>query len=149
MSKYTQGDLTMKKNTEKEIVYLLPLKWSLHYTMSSRDWKVFRRKVQTVNSDWDKCSCPKRCTANNLDEIWKYDHINHTKIFVRVEFICPGCHWLKSVPWRTETWLQIETGEISAPKHTPHIIGCLGWSPERVEKERQRDLKRYHKEMAE
>src|SRR5436190_14362433 len=101
------------KGQDKKVYYLLPLKWSLHYVMTEKEWQGLRNRVKQINPNWDSCPvCPNRCKANSLDEAWEYDNENHVKHFLEAKFICPGCHWFKTLPWRIETWLKMERGEM-------------------------------------
>jgi hypothetical protein len=123
------------------IHYVLPLRWSLSYALTKAQWRGptgIRERHKKMASDWDKCStCPKRCKAIDLDELWDYDHTRHTKTFIGAAFICHGCHWLKSPGFRIKTW----TTPMPPMLNPPHIISCLGWSQERVDRLRQRDLR--------
>ena len=101
-----------------------------------------------LDPEWDKCACPKRCNANSLDEQWEYDHEVHVKRFAAAQFICPGCHWLKTPPWRQQTWLEELAGQLPPTNKPPHIIGCLGWTQEQVEQLRTNDLAQYSLETA-
>lgn len=126
---------------EKKVEFLLPLKWSLHYIMTAKEWEDFRSRVKEFKSGWNKCSCPNKCRANDCDEQWEYDNDKHTKRFVRAKFICRGCHWLKTPPFRVETWLKDESGLLGPPTRVPHIYRCLGWTKAQVKKLREDDLK--------
>lgn len=132
----------MKRGNERKVYYLLPLEWSLHYIMSNKEWQDFRQRVKKLNPEWDKCSCPKRCKANALDEQWDYDNERHIKRFKEAEFICQGCHWLKTPSFRLKTWKQQEEGSLPSLTKTPHIIDCLGWSEAKVNELREHDLAR-------
>jgi hypothetical protein len=134
---------------QKKIYYLLPLRWSLHYIMAPKEWQDFRNRVKKLDPNWDKCSCPKRCKANSLDEWWEYDNSRHIKRFVKAKFICSGCHWLKTIPWRIETWLRVAAGKLLPPSKPPHIIDCLGWTEAQVEKLREKDMKQHLRESQE
>lgn len=111
--------------------------------MTKREWQDFRNRVKKLNPRWYKCSCPKGCKADSLDERWHYDYKNHIKRFAKAEFICRGCHWLKTPSWRIQTWLDIEAGRLLPPKKPPHIIRCLGWTEAQVERLRKKDLEEY------
>lgn len=132
---------------DRKVRYLLPLKWSLHFVMTKSEWKGFRNRVKTVNPDWEKCpTCPRQCKATSLDEDWEYDRKHHVKQFVSAKFICSGCHWFKTLPWRIETWLKVERGEMPPATKAPHIITCLGWTSERVAELHRKDLARHRQE---
>lgn len=133
----------------KRTHYLLPLKWSLHYFMTKKEWADFRNMMKQIIDQWNRCRCPRRCIANTLDEQWEYDHTSHMKCFVSATFICSGCHWLKTFPWRVQTWLQMDRGELPAMTKPPHISWCLGWTDEQIADLRQQDLPRHHQEMEE
>ena len=122
---------------------MLPLKWSLFYCMTKSEWQDFRDRVKSLNPAWQRCSCPKKCRANVCDEVWDYDRRRHTKIFRHAHFICQGCHWLKSPAFRIKTWLGEIRGEGPAPGKIPHIIRCLGWTPEQVKELARSDLQRF------
>lgn len=132
---------------DKKVHYLLPLKWSLHYVMTEKEWQGFRNRVKKANPDWDKCpACPNRCKANSLDEDWEYDRENHIKRFVKAKFICSGCHWFKTLPWRIETWLKMQRGQMPPATKPPHIISCLGWTQKQLDELREKDLARHQQE---
>ncbi len=131
----------------KKVYYLLPLEWSLHYVMSDGEWRDFRIRVKEVIPNWETCNCPNGCQANTLDEIWDYDKRKHVKRFVKAQFICPGCHWLKSPGWRVQTWLKDESGFWTPPERTPHIFDCLGWTKRRVRQMRRADLEMYYEQL--
>jgi hypothetical protein len=133
---------------DQKVYYLLPLKWSLHYVMTKKEWESFRSRIKQLRSDWEKCpTCPNQCRANSLDEDWDYDGERHLKRFLKATFICPGCHWLKTPPWRTETWLEMERGEMPPATKPPHILSCLGWTQDRVDELRRKDLARHRQEV--
>jgi hypothetical protein len=133
-----------------KVHYLLPLKWSLHFVMTEKEWQGFRNRVKKINPDWNKCpTCPNQCKANALDEDWEYERDNHIKRFTGAKFICPGCHWLKTLPWRIDTWLRMERGEMPPASKPPHIITCLGWTQEKVDELHERDLTRHQQETEE
>lgn len=138
-----------QRNKQKKIYYRLPLKWSLHYVMTDKEWREFRSRVKKVNPNWDKCSCPNGCKATSLDEQWEYDNERHIKRFVKAEFICPGCHWLKTPPWRWETWLKEAADQLPPLTKLPHIIKCLGWTKEQVMELRGKDLEQYFQQIEE
>jgi len=117
--------------------------------MTDKEWQDFRGRVKDLNPNWEKCSCPRRCKANALDENWLYDEDNHVKRFVMAKFICQGCHWLKSPPFRIRTWLEGMSGKLPPLERTPHIIACLGWTESRVEKLREKDLQQHFQETEE
>jgi hypothetical protein len=123
--------------------YVLPLRWSLYYALTEKQWRQLRERHKELCCDWGRCSCPKRCTANTLDEKWRYDAGTHTKIFLGAAFICRGCHWLKTPPWRIQTWLEQQKGVLPALCTPPHVIGCLGWTQRQVDALRARDLKKH------
>jgi hypothetical protein len=125
------------------ICYVLPLQWSLHYAMTEGQWTKFRERVKKQNPNWMECSCPKKCKANQLDEQWDFDDEAHTKVFLGAAFICGGCHWLKSPPFRLSTWLRKEQGLLAAISTSPHIIDCLGWTQEQVDALRAKDLRQH------
>jgi len=136
-------------NIMKPVYYLLPLQWSLYYYMTTSEWRKFREYVKTVNPQWEKCDCPKGCKANSLDEKWQYNHENHIKRFITAKYICPGCHWLKTPPWRIDLWLRIEQGIVPDITEDGHIIRCLGWNIEKVKLLRERDMLEHRKEIEE
>jgi hypothetical protein len=121
--------------------YVLPLRWSLFFALSKKQWADLRERHKKLFPDWERCSCPKRCKANTLDENWRYDQPRHTKVFVGTDFICPGCHWLKSPAARIKTWLKQQDSSSLASSKAPHIIDCLGWTQDRVEALRKSDLR--------
>jgi hypothetical protein len=134
----------------KKVHYLLPLKWSLHFVMTEKEWQGLRSRVKKINPDWDKCpTCPNRCKTSSLDEDWEYDRENHIKRFVKARFICSGCHWFKTLPWRIETWLKMERGEMPPATKPPHIISCLGWTQKQVDELHKKDLARHQQETEE
>ncbi len=117
--------------------YVLPLLWSLYFALTEKQWRGVRERHKQLFPDWQKCDCPKSCKANTLDEHWKYDHTRHIKTFIGAKFICPGCHWLKSPGARIQTWTQPQQ-PMTKP---PHIIDCLGWTQDRIDKLRAHDLR--------
>jgi hypothetical protein len=125
---------------EMKVHYILPLKWSLHYVMTEGEWQAFRKRIKQVTPGWEKCSCPKGCKTSDLDEEWQYDRDNHVKRLVTAKFICSGCHWLKTPPWRIDTWLKQAKGTMPVATKPPHIITCLGWTQAQVDDLRQKDL---------
>jgi hypothetical protein len=58
-------------------------------------------------------------------------------------FICPGCHWFKTPPWRIQTWLEQQNGLLPALSKPPHVIDCLGWTQQQVDALRQSDLEKH------
>ena len=135
------------EHREKKVYYLLPLQWSLHYVTTEKEWQAFRSRVKEANPGWEKCpSCPNGCKANSCDEVWNYDWEYHVKRLVKAEFICPGCHWFKTLPWRMETWQKMKRGEMPPITKPPHIISCLGWTQEEVDKLRKQDMALQKKE---
>src|SRR3989442_9029552 len=108
--------------------------------MTKSEWEDFRNRVKAINPNWQICSCPQGCQADSCDEKWKYDRRKHVKRFKEAQFICRGCHWLKTPPLRVETWLKQESEDWSPPINTPHIIRCWGWTEEQVQKLRAKDL---------
>ena len=122
------------------IHYVLPLRWSLHYALTNKQWNSVRERFKQLDPSWESCSCPKRCTANSLDEKWNYDHERHTKTFRGAAFVCRGCHWLKSPPWRVQTWLKDQDGKLAPLSKQPHIVHCLGWTQQQVDDLRRNDL---------
>jgi len=68
---------------------------------------------------------------------------------VKAKFICSGYHWLKTLPWRIETWLKMDRGEMPPAARPPNITACLGWTQEQVDELRARDLARHHREVEE
>jgi hypothetical protein len=141
-----EGPLTVLESSEPTIHYLLPLRWSLHYALSEKQWNNMRQRHRELFPNSGRCSCPKRCKANTLDETWRYDHSTHTKVFRGAQFICPGCHWLKTPPWRIQTWLEQRDGLLPALTKAPHVIECLGWTQQRVDALRNSDLERHRAE---
>ncbi|HVS34217.1 MAG TPA: hypothetical protein VMS17_01470 [Gemmataceae bacterium] len=130
------------------LLYVLPKRWSLFYCLTKTQWQKLRDRHKNLYPDWERCSCPKGCKADSLDERWNYDKVTHTKVFVGASFICKGCHWLKSLPHRIETWLKQQTGRLPEQSKPPHIIDCLGWSQEQVDVLRQRDLRLHQVESS-
>lgn len=128
--------------------YVLPLRWSLYYALTDSQWRRFRQRHKQLHPAWEKCACPKKCTADTLDEMWEYDQGTHTKIFVGAQFICRGCHWLKTPPLRMKTWLEQQQGSLPALTKRPHIVDCLGWSDDRVDALRTHDLQEHRQQMA-
>lgn len=132
-----------KTNTRarsKQRCYLLPLQWSLYYIMTSREWDSFKERVKKSTVNWNKCSCPKRCNANHCDEQWNYDTNRHLKRFIKAQYICSGCHWLKSPGARVITWQDQEAGLLPSMTKPPHLIRCLGWTRAQISELRKRDL---------
>jgi hypothetical protein len=132
-----------------EVYRLLPLRWSLYYVITRKEWKDFRERVKRKDPGWDRCSCPNGCRADTLDEEWEYDKQHHVKRFVSTKFICRGCHWLKSLPWRIQTWLKQQVGELANVDREPHITDCLGWSEGQVIALRERDLAEHSAQIEE
>jgi hypothetical protein len=126
--------------------FVLPLRWSLHYALSDKQWNELRERHKKRFPGWERCACPNSCSAEALDERWKYDNKTHTKRFTGAAFICPGCHWLKSLPWRIQTWLKRQQGRLPAMTRPPHIITCLGWTQQDVDSLRDQDLNQYQTE---
>jgi hypothetical protein len=143
-----EGPLLPFPSPELTTHYVLPLRWSLHYALTETQWRDLRKRHRQLYPNSELCSCPKRCKANTLDEAWRYDHAAHTKIFLGAEFICPGCHWFKTLPWRMRTWLEQRNGLLPPMSKPPHIIECLGWSQQQVDAMRDRDLIRHEAEAA-
>jgi hypothetical protein len=133
----------IEKPSEPQTRYVLPLRWSLHYALTDKQWRGVRDRHKERFPGSGRCSCPKGCNANTLDEQWRYEHATHTKVFLGVTFICPGCHWLKSPTWRVETWLKDAKGLLPVAKRPPHITDCLGWTQERVDALREKDLQEH------
>jgi hypothetical protein len=133
--------------SESNIQHLLPLQWSLYYALPKKQWGLLRERHKVLHPDWERCACPKRCKASTLDECWKYDYATHTKIFLGAEFICRGCHWLKSLPWRMQMWDKQQSGMLPVSSTPHHIIDCLGWTQERVDTLREKDLKQHQREV--
>ena|SRR2546426_1668190 len=131
------------RRREKEVHYLLPLQWSLYFVMTKGEWEDFRNRVKAINPNWQICSCPQGCRADSCDERWEYDQRRHIKRFIEAQFICRGCHWLKTPPVRVQTWLKQESEDRPQPINTPHIIRCLGWTEEQVQKLREMDLEEW------
>jgi hypothetical protein len=127
------------------ITHVLPLRWSLAFALTKKQWRDLKERHKTLHPDWEQCICPKRCKTNTLDENWRYDHETHTKHFAGSAFICAGCHWFKSLTWRMETWRK-QDGLLPALSKPPHIIDCLGWTQERVDALREEDLKQHRSE---
>ena len=134
------------KLERQKIYYLLPLEWSLFYVMPSGEWRDFRERVKEASLNWEQCSCPNKCQANTLDELWEYDKRKHVKRFVRGQFICRGCHWLKSPTWRLETWKKDELGLLDTPIKNPHVFECLGKTMQQVRALRESDRAMHQKE---
>ncbi len=134
---------------ELNVYHVLPLQWSLYYVITSKEWKDFRERVKQKDPGWDRCACPKRCRADTLDEEWKYDKQHHVKRFASAKFICGGCHWLKSPPWRIQTWLKQQAAELPDLDRKPHITDCLGWSEGRVIALREGDLAEHSAQIEE
>jgi hypothetical protein len=122
--------------------YVLPLRWSLHYALTEKQWRDFRERLKKLSPEWDRCACPKRCKAKTLDEEWDYDQATHTKRMVGAAFICGGCHWLKTPPFRIKTWLELQSGIVPASSEPPHIIHCLGWNQHQLDALRVSDLRK-------
>jgi hypothetical protein len=122
------------------VVHVLPLRWSLSYALTKKQWQEVRERHKRLHPAWEQCDCPKRCATNDLDEHWEYDERSHLKRFVGAKFICRGCHWCKSLPHRIQTWLRQQRGLMPKLVEPPHIIGCLGWTQEQVDKLRDHDL---------
>jgi hypothetical protein len=138
----SEPDLAVQDAADTAKHYLLPRYWSLHYALTKKQWSGLRQRVKQRDPQWEHCSCPNRCKANDLDEVWTYDHGSHTKIFRSAKFICRGCHWLKTLPWRIDTWLRSQGGLLAPGTSPPHIIACLGWTQARVDALRATDLRR-------
>jgi hypothetical protein len=128
------------------VQYVLPLQWSLYHALTDKQWQELRESHKELYPDWDRCSCPKHCKTDTLDEHWRYERATHTKVFVDAAFICRGCHWLKSLTWRTDTWIKQQSGRLPVTSKPPHIIDCLGWTQAQVDALRERDLKRHRAE---
>jgi hypothetical protein len=123
------------------LLFVLPRKWSLYYCLTQTQWRKLRVRHKNLDPNWERCSCPKSCKADSLDENWNYDRAIHTKVFLGAAFICKGCHWLKSLPHRIDTWLRQQAGRLPEISKPPHIIDCLGWSQEEVDALREQDLR--------
>jgi hypothetical protein len=135
------GPLPDLQEERAVIRYVLPRQWSLRFALTKKQWKNIRDRHKKHFPEWEYCACHRRYKANTLDEEWKYDDDTHTKIFIGAAFICPGCHWLKSLPWRISTWLRAEN-ELLQPAIKPHhMIDCLEWTEQAVESLRVQDLK--------
>lgn len=133
--------MTTKSRRKPEREFVLPLNWSLYYVMSRTEWENFRTCIRAHTHNWDRCPmCPENCLARHCDETWKYDDAGHIKQFVKAQFICPGCHWLKSPGARRATWQKQERGDWLPPEKTPHIYACLGWTKRRVNVLRKSDF---------
>jgi hypothetical protein len=130
------------------VLYVLPRRWSLFYCLTKTQWQKLRDRHKKLHPDWERCSCPKGCKADSLDEQWHYEKGAHTKVFLGASFICKGCHWLKSLPHRIETWLKHQAGRLPELSKPPHVIDCLGWTQERVDELRQRDLRQHQQESS-
>jgi hypothetical protein len=128
------------------VLFVLPRKWSLYYSLTQTQWRKLRDRHKSLDPNWERCSCPKGCKADSLDENWNYDRTTHTKVFVGAAFICKGCHWLKSLPHRIDTWVRQQAGLLPETSKPPHIIDCLGWSQAQVDALRERDLRLHRAE---
>lgn len=126
----------------------MPLRWSLSYALTEKQWEDLRERYKKLSPEWDRCACPKRCKAKSLDEKWRYDHATHTKTFLGAAFICAGCHWLKTPPFRIKTWLELQNGVVPKSSKPPHIIDCLSWTQQQLDALRDRDLKEHKAEAA-
>jgi hypothetical protein len=134
---------------DPRINHVLPLRWSLSYALTEKQWKEMRQRFQSYFPDWMRCKqCPKGCLAKSLDEQWKYDHATFTKILIGAEFICGGCHWLKTPPFRIKTWLEQQRRLVPPMTKPPHIIDCLGWTQEKLDELRHQDLEMHRREQA-
>jgi hypothetical protein len=122
------------------IEHLMPIQWSLYYALSDAEWAELRRRHLERHPDQSACRCPKRCRTDTLDELWDYDHATATKRFAGGQWLCRGCHWLKSPTWRLQTWEQQRLGILRPPKKPPHINDCLGWTQEEVDDLKAKDL---------
>lgn len=131
------------------VYHVLPLQWSLYYVITRKKWKDFRERVKGKDPGWNRCSCPKTCRADTLDEDWEYEQEHHLKRFLSAKFICRGCHWLKSPPWRIQTWVKKEAAELPDLDRKPHITDCLGWSEAKVTALRERDLAEHSAQIEE
>jgi len=140
-------DANKNKSSKLIIEYVLPLRWSLHFALTEKQWRGLRERYKRIYPDWEKCSCPKHCKANTLDEKWIYEYATHTKIFNGIKFICPGCHWLKSPTWRIDTWLQKLIGILPVSTKSPHIIDCLGWTQQQIDTLYKNDLREHEEDM--
>jgi hypothetical protein len=76
--------------TQPQVQYVLPLKWSLYFALTPKQWRGLKDKYRTVNPNWRQCSCPKGCRATTFDERWEYDHGAKVKRFAGASFICRG-----------------------------------------------------------
>jgi len=141
-----EGPLPELEPSEPTTHYVLPLQWSLYYALTEKQWRDLRERHKQLYPEWDHCACPKRCKAKTLDEKWGYDHATHTKTFVGAAFICGGCHWLKTPPFRIKTWRDQQNGLLPVTSKPPHILDCLGWTQQQVEALRNRDLKEHQAE---
>jgi hypothetical protein len=140
------GPLPELEPSEPTTHYVLPLQWSLHFALTKKQWRDLRERHKKLSPEWDHCECPKRCKANTLDERWRYDDATHTKSFLGAAFICPGCHWLKTPPWRIKTWHGQQNGLLPVTSKPPHVLDCLGWTQQQVDALRDRDLKKHRAE---
>ena len=127
---------------EQKQYHFLPSKWSLHYIMTKREWTIFRGKAKSTDPEWNKCDCPNRCEASQLDERWDYNDRLHSKSFVEARFLCKGCHWIKTLPWRIDFWKRQQLGLVPPLAGAGHIVECLGWTQAKVDNLRNRDLER-------
>jgi hypothetical protein len=143
-----KGPSPKMEPSEPAMYYVLPLRWSFYYALTEKQWHDLRERHKKLYPQWDRCECPKRCQANTLDERWRYDDATHTKSFLGATFICAGCHWLKTPPWRIQTWLKQQNGRLPLTSKPPHILDCLGWTPQQVDALRDRDLKEHQAEIA-
>jgi hypothetical protein len=123
-----------------QVQHLLPLRWSLSNALSRSEWDDLRARLRKHTPEQPLCSCPKRCPTNTIDELWECDSTTATKRFRGGQWLCPGCHWLKSPAWRLETWGREQSGSLRPLSMPPHLFDCLGWTPAQVEELRSRDL---------
>jgi hypothetical protein len=143
-----EGPMPELEPSEPTTLYVLPIRWSLYFALTEKQWGDLRARHKKLDPEWEHCGCPKRCKANTFDERWSYDNATHIKTFCDAAFICGGCHWLKSATWRVETWLKQQDGLLPVMSKPPHIIDCLGWTQEQIDALRDRDLKRHQAQTA-
>lgn len=117
--------------------YVIPLRWSLSFALTPAQWRGVRERHKKLDPSWERCDCPQGCKADQLDEEWHYDHLQHIKTFLGAQFICRGCHWRKSPGFRLRTYSRPLPSQFTKP---PHIISCLGWSQDEVDRFVQHDL---------
>jgi hypothetical protein len=144
MSRLRCTSVSSNGDAEPQKLWVLPLRLSLFFSLTEKQWKDVRERHKKLFPGWERCpSCPKMCKTHDLDEKWSYDSKTHTKVFLSAQYICKGCHWFKTPTLRLKTWLDQQQGILPPMLKLPHIIDCLGYSQEQVEALRDSDLREH------